>query len=71
MGIVEDKQNPKLTIRDRTYVLSLLMQCYSKRIEMLIGGPESDLNATKHMIHIKNQESNDNDPLLQSLLKRY
>lgn len=69
--IVEDKQNPKLTIRDRTYVLSLLMQCYSKRIEMLIGGPESDLNATKHMIHIKNQESNDNDPLLQSLLKRY
>jgi len=39
--IVEDKQNTKITTRDRTYVLSLLMQCYSKRMEMLIGGPES------------------------------
>ena len=69
--IVEDKQNSKITIRDRTYVLSLLMQCYSKRIEMLIGGPDSELNATKHMRSIKNQEREENDPLLQSLLKRY
>jgi transcriptional regulator len=52
--IVEDKQNSKISIRDRTYVLSLLMQCYSKRIEMLVGGPDSDMNAKKHMrdIHI-------------------
>jgi transcriptional regulator len=52
--IVEDKQNLKISIRDRTYVLSLLMQCYSKRIEMLVGGPDSDMNAKKHMrdIHI-------------------
>jgi transcriptional regulator len=56
--IVEDKQNPKITTRDRTYVLSLLMQCYSKRMEMLIGGPESELNATKHMKSIKDEESN-------------
>jgi transcriptional regulator len=69
--IVEDKQNPKITIRDRTYVLSLLMQCYSKRIEMLIGGPESKLNATEHMKSIRSQESDENNPLLQSLLKRY
>lgn len=69
--IVEDKQNSKITTRDRTYVLSLLMQCYSKRIEMLIGGPESELNATKHMKSIRNQESDENNPLLQSLLKRY
>jgi transcriptional regulator len=47
--IVEDKQNSKISIRDRTYVLSLLMQCYSKRIEMLVGGPDSDMNAKKHM----------------------
>jgi transcriptional regulator len=40
--IVEDKQNPKITTRDRIYVLSLLMQSYSKRMEMLIGGPESE-----------------------------
>ena len=69
--IVEDKQNPKITTRDRTYVLSLLMQCYSKRIEMLIGGPESELNATKHMKSIRSQESDENNPLLQSILKRY
>jgi transcriptional regulator len=56
--IVEDKENPKITTRDRTYVLSLLMQCYSKRMEMLIGGPESELNATKHMRDIKDEESN-------------
>ena len=56
--IVEDKQNPKITTRDRTYVLSLLMQSYSKRMEMLIGGPESELNATKHMKSISDLESN-------------
>lgn len=52
--IVEDKQNPKISVKDRAYILSLLMQCYSKRIEMLIGGPDSDMNARKHMnkIHL-------------------
>lgn len=37
--IVEDKRNPKISTRDRTYVLSLLMQCYSKRIETLVADP--------------------------------
>jgi len=64
--IVEDKQNPKITTRDRTYVLSLLMQCYSKRIEMLVGGPESDMTAKKHIDNIRHFE----DPLIESLLKR-
>ena len=50
--IVEDKQNTKISTRDRTYVLSLLMQCYSKRIEMLVGGPDSDMNARKHIDRI-------------------
>jgi transcriptional regulator len=54
--IVEDKQNTKISIRDRTYVLSLLMQCYSKRIETLVGGPDSDMNAKKHMDTIKLNE---------------
>jgi transcriptional regulator len=63
--IVEDKQNPKITTRDRIYVLSLLMQSYSKRMEMLIGGPESELNATKHMKSIRDLESN------QTLSVRY
>ena len=51
--IVEDKENPKISTRDRTYVLSLLMQCYSKRIEMLVGGPDSDMNAKKHIDTIR------------------
>lgn len=68
--IIDDKQN-YLTTRDRTYVLSLLMQCYTKRIEMLIGGPEPKLNATMHMRTIKSQEDEESDPLLQSFLKRH
>jgi len=55
--IVEDKQS-KITIKDRTYVLSLLMQCYSKRIEMLVGGPDLDMNARKHMQNIQFKERN-------------
>ena len=51
--IVEDKQNAKISIKDRTYVLSLLMQCYSRRIEMLVGGPDTEMNATKHMYKIQ------------------
>lgn len=54
--IVEDKENPKISTRDRTYVLSLLMQCYSKRIEMLVGGPDSDMNAKKHIDTIRLDE---------------
>jgi transcriptional regulator with XRE-family HTH domain len=54
--ILEDKQNPKISIRDRTYVLSLLMQCYSRRIEMLVGGPDSNMNAKKHMYDIQLNE---------------
>jgi transcriptional regulator len=69
--IVDNKENNNIAIRDRTYVLSLLMQCYTKRIEMLIGGPESKLNATAHMRTIKNQEADENNPLLQSLLRRH
>jgi transcriptional regulator len=54
--ILEDKQNPKISIKDRTYVLSLLMQCYSRRIEMLVGGPDSNMNAKKHMYDIQLNE---------------
>lgn len=68
--IIEDKQN-YIATRDRTYVLSLLMQCYTKRIEMLIGGPDSKLNATTHMRTIKSQEDQESDPVLQSFLKRH
>ncbi len=53
--IVEDKES-KITVKDKTYVLSLLMQCYSKRIEMLVGGPDSDMNARKHINKIRFDE---------------
>lgn len=53
--IAEDKHS-KISVRDRTYVLSLLMQCYSRRIEMLIGGPENKMNAKKHMDGIHHRE---------------
>jgi transcriptional regulator len=55
-GILEDKQDPKISVRDRAYVLSLLMQCYSKRIEMLVGGPDSEMNARLHMDAIRINE---------------
>ena len=57
--IVEDEQNAKIGIRDRTYVLSLLIQCYSRRIEMLVGGPDAKMNAKKHMDSIHLDEEND------------
>jgi len=37
-------------------VLSLLMQCYSRRIEMLVGGPEAEMSAKKHMHNIQFKE---------------
>lgn len=54
--IVENDQNPKIGVKDRAYILSLLMQCYSKRIEMLVGGPDTKMNAKKHMDSIHNRE---------------
>jgi transcriptional regulator len=54
--IVENDQNPKIGVKDRAYILSLLMQCYSKRIEMLVGGPDTKMNAKKHMDSIHHRE---------------
>ena len=50
--------------------LSLLMQCYNKRLEMLIGGPESSLNVKKSVSEVKYQERVDNDPVLKMLRER-
>jgi transcriptional regulator len=54
--IVENDQNPKIGVKDRAYILSLLMQCYSKRIEMLVGGPDTKMNAKNHMDTIHHRE---------------
>ena len=55
--MLEDEQNAKISIKDRAYLLSLLMQCYTRRIEMLVGGPDSKMNARKHMYDIQYNET--------------
>src|ERR687897_1050347 len=63
-GIV---QNEKTITKDKMNVLSLLMQSYNRRLEMLIGGPESYMNAKKSVSEIKFQERVDSDPMLKML----
>jgi hypothetical protein len=67
--MVEDKQNAKISVKDRTYVLSLLMQCYSRRIEMLVGGPDAEMNAKKHMNSIHLDEKYDGSATIREFLK--
>jgi hypothetical protein len=50
--------------------LSLLMQFYDKRLEMLIGKPESYMNAKKSVSEIKFQERVESDPILKMLSER-
>jgi transcriptional regulator with XRE-family HTH domain len=64
--IVQNEENAK----DKMNALSLLMQCYNKRLEMLIGGPESYLNAKKSVSEAKFQERVDTDPVLRMLSQR-
>jgi transcriptional regulator with XRE-family HTH domain len=64
--LVQNEENAK----DKLNALSLLMQCYNKRLEMLIGGPESYLNAKKSVSEAKFQERVDNDPVLKMLHER-
>lgn len=63
-------QSESVTTRDKTNALSLLMQLYNKRLEVLVGGPESYMNARKSVSEIKFQEKVDNDPLLKMLSER-
>ena len=65
---MEIVQNENVTTKDKTNALSLLMQSYNnKRLEVLIGGPESHMNAKKSISEIKFQEKVNNDPLLKTL----
>jgi transcriptional regulator with XRE-family HTH domain len=66
----EIAQNENITTKDKINALSLLMQSYNKRLEMLIGGPESYMNAKKSVSEIKFQEKVDNDPMLKMLSER-
>jgi len=64
--LVQNEENAK----DKMNALSLLMQCYNKRLEMLIGGTESYLNVKKSASEVKVQERVDNDPVLKMLHER-
>jgi predicted transcriptional regulator len=66
-GIV---QNEKTMTKDKMNALSLLIQSYNKRLETLIGGPESYMNAKKSVSEIKFQERVDGDPMLKVLSER-
>jgi transcriptional regulator with XRE-family HTH domain len=65
--IVQDKH---ITTKDKTNAISLLMQSYNKRLEALIGGPESYMNAKKSVSEIKFQERMDGNPMLKMLSER-
>jgi predicted DNA-binding transcriptional regulator YafY len=60
-------QSPRTATKDKTNALSLLTQSYNKRLELLIGGPESYLKAKKSLSEIKNRENEDRFPLSKML----
>ena len=60
-------ENQETLTKDKTNALSLLMQFYNKRLELLIGGPESYMKAKKSFSEIKHQEKMDSDPLYKWL----
>lgn len=63
-------QDERIATKDKMHALSLLTQSYNKRLEMLIGGPESYMNAKKSVSEIKFQEKVDNDPMLKMLSEK-
>jgi transcriptional regulator with XRE-family HTH domain len=60
-------QNQRSSNKDKTNALSLLMQFYNKRLELLIGGPESYLKAKKSLSEIKTRENEERFPLSKML----
>jgi hypothetical protein len=58
-------QSPRTLTKDKTKALSLLMQSYNKRLELVTGGPESYMKAKKSLSEIEFQEKVDRDPLLK------
>jgi DNA-binding CsgD family transcriptional regulator len=54
--IADRNNNNTATNKDRMAALSMLIHCYNVRLEMLIGGPDSNMNAIKHINEIKDKE---------------
>ena len=60
-------------IRDRITALALLKECYKERLEAFVGGPISEMSATRHVKDSQPKESFDsmirNDPSLRDFAK--
>ena len=63
--IADDTNTAITTKKDKMAALSMLIHCYNVRLEMLIGGPESNMNAIKHINEIKDREKIESDPVLK------
>jgi transcriptional regulator len=63
--IADDTNTAITTNKDKMAALSMLMNCYNVRLEMLIGGPDSNMNAIKHINEIKDKERIESDPVLK------
>jgi hypothetical protein len=60
--IVQDKNIPA---KEKTNALSLLNQAYTKRLEVLMNGPEKYMNVKQNISEIKEHDEIENDPLLK------
>jgi IS30 family transposase len=69
--ISDDRDQTITTNKDIMAALTLLIQCYNTRLEMLVGGPESNMNAKKHISDIKQKEKIQKDPFLKSIMNPY
>lgn len=66
--ISEGRGNHGNNTKDIIAALILLKECYNNRLEALVGGPGSDLNAKKHISAILHNEKIQNDPMLRSMM---
>jgi hypothetical protein len=66
--ISEGRGNHGNNTKDVIAALTLLIQCYNIRLEALVGGPQSDMNAKKHIGNIMHNEKIQNDPMLKSMM---
>ncbi|MGI9010313.1 MAG: hypothetical protein ACR2F1_03880, partial [Nitrososphaeraceae archaeon] len=58
-------QDANASAKDKTNALSLLNQSYTKRLEVLMKGPENYMNVKQSISEIKEHDEIENDPLLK------
>ena len=60
--IVQDKN---ISAKEKTNALSLLNQAYTKRLEVLMNGPEKYMSVKQNISEIKEHDEIENDPVLK------